>query len=486
MYRFLKRIYRSVHAVPFSTTIQPVLQRRRRKRPDVPQIEVPGENVLSLNTNGIDAAVIPQEIMVLMKRMRGAGYTAYLVGGTVRDLILKRKPKDFDIVVDTTPRKVKRLFWGCMIVGKRCPVALMRVGDEDVEISSFHSFGEQALKRSPASLKMKTDALEHALRHSNSTCSANFIRKYLRENFEGLDDSLSQKATYLALLRLADAQTRDFSINALLFDPLSGFLYDSVGGLEDIRNGIVRTILPPLESFHFDPARVLRAVRVSARCGFALDDATAQAAKAFSPKLIGLNSLPGGRRAMELHALMAHGSSGDSIRLAQKLGLVCAVVPTLSSILCHTMQGDCPCGSFTQATSNLDFNKEEASKRQTLLFALLEAMDKIAEPSQPVPAASWALLMAVSNAGTSDMSAFYSGCLESIRMLVKERSIARNTAKTARSTLNNLVETKQCQSTVSSFLKGINNSDQIRDFVREVIDSTRSMEKGLKKLGWRF
>jgi len=450
---------------------------------DVPLIEVPGERALPAEMHGVKPSEIPGAIMGLMKRMRRAGHTAYLVGGTVRDLLLKRKPKDFDIVVDTTPKKIKKLFWGSMVVGKRIPVAIMRAGDDDVEISSFHSFGEQASRRNPDSLKTKTDALEHALKHSNSTFSANFIRKTLHEKFEDVRGSVSQKATYLALLRLADAQTRDFSINALLYDPHSGYLYDSVGGLQDIQIGVVRTILPPEESFRFDPARVLRALRVSARCGFELDPETARAATSFASQLEGVDSLPGGRRAMELHALMAHGSAAQSVRLAQKLSLICAIAPPLSPVLCHSVGEACTCSRYHQVDKS---DSSSLVKRDALLYALLEALDVLASPSQPVSSASWAVLLATSANKASELSEFLSGCFTSLSALVQERSIARITAKTARTSLKILMDKGHCRNVVSSFLRDDVGHEDVKSFVQDVVSTVQSIERGPKRLGRHF
>lgn len=479
------RIARHVHLrqASMATSSSPTYQRPKPMPADVPLIQVPGESALPVDVHGVKSSEIPKAIMGLMKRMRKAGHTAYLVGGTVRDLLLKRKPKDFDIVVDTTPKKIKKLFWGSMVVGKRVPVAILRAGDEDVEISSFHSFGEQALRRNPDSLKTKTDALEHALKYSNSTFSANFIRKTLHEKFEDVDRSMSQKATYLALLRLADAQTRDFSINALLYDPHSGYLYDSVGGLQDIQSGVVRTILPPHESFRFDPARVLRALRVSARCGFALDADTARAATSFASHLTGVDSLPGGRRAMELHALMAHGSAMESIRLAQKLSLICAIAPPLSPVLCHSLGEPCSCSQVHQVS---EANASSLSKRDGLLFALLEALDALAAPSQPVSSASWAVLLAISTNKATDLSDFLSGSFLSLSALVQERSIARVTAKTARTSLKVLMEMGHCRKAVSSFLRDEVGQGRVKDFVQDVVSTVKSIERGPKKLGGRF
>lgn len=478
----LLRLLHLRHATTAATSA-PTYQRRKALCAEVPLIEVPGERALPAEMHGVKSSEIPGAIMGLMKRMRRAGHTAYLVGGTVRDLLLKRKPKDFDIVVDTTPKKIKKLFWGSMIVGKRIPVAILRAGEDDVEISSFHSFGEQASRRNPDTLKTKTDALEHALKHSNSTFSANFIRKTLHEKFDDVQSSMSQKATYLALLRLADAQTRDFSINALLYDPHSGYLYDSVGGLQDIQTGVVRTILPPEESFRFDPARVLRAMRVSARCGFALDPDTARAATSFASQLAGIDSLPGGRRAMELHALMAHGSAAQSVRLAQTLSLVCAIAPPLAPILCLSSGEACTC------SHNHQVDKPEPSsavKRDALLYALLEALDVVAAPSQPVSSASWAVLLATSTSRASELSEFLSGCFTSLSALVQERSIARITAKTARTSLRILMEMEHCRKLVSSFLGNDFGHEEVKLFVQEVVSTVQSIERGPKRLGRHF
>ena len=186
---------------------------------------------------------------------------------------------------------------------------------------------------------------------------------------------------------------------------------------------------------------------------------------------------------MELHALMAHGSAAQSVRLAQTLSLICAIAPPLAPILCLSSDEACTCSHYHQVDKP---EPSSAVKRDALLYALLEALDVVAAPSQPVSSASWAVLLATSTSRASELSEFLSGCFASLSALVQERSIARITAKTARTSLRILMEMEHCRKLVSSFLGNDFGHEEVKLFVQEVISTVQSIERGPKRLGRHF
>ncbi|MDH5753322.1 MAG: hypothetical protein OEZ59_13005 [Deltaproteobacteria bacterium] len=178
--------------------------------------------------HGIKAQQIHPNVLFICHRLVEQGYTALIVGGAVRDLLLGRSPKDFDLVTSARPEKVKTMFRNARLIGRRFKLAELRFPSMSVEVATFRS---------------------------EPQVSSNGMIK--RDNRYGTPEE--------------DAFRRDFTINALSFDPLTLELFDYVGGLQDVRSGRVRTIKPPGESIQEDPVRMLRAVRFKMRLGFQMD-----------------------------------------------------------------------------------------------------------------------------------------------------------------------------------------------------------------------
>lgn len=204
--------------------------------------------------------VSPNALRVLY-RLKEAGFTAYLVGGCLRDLLLGREPKDFDVVTDATPGQIKRLFRNCRLVGRRFRLAHLHFGDEIIEVATFRAAepnepAEEDLLPLPAET---TEACEERPsrppRHLKSDEGM-----VLRDNVFGTPEQ--------------DALRRDFTVNALFYNIADFSIIDYAGGLEDLRHGVVRTIGDPTVRFTEDPVRMLRAVRFAALLGFTIEDAT--------------------------------------------------------------------------------------------------------------------------------------------------------------------------------------------------------------------
>ncbi|KAL8160103.1 hypothetical protein V2J09_001640 [Rumex salicifolius] len=231
---------------------------------------------------GISTSMIAKPTRVVLKTLKKQGYEVYLVGGCVRDLILKRIPKDFDVITSAQLREVVRSFPRCVIVGRRFPICHVHVDDTVIEVSSFSTVGR------------------------NSS-------KYLK--------SFSAKAPHcskLDYIRWKNCLQRDFTINGLLYDPFSKVIYDYIGGIEDIRRTKVRTVIPAQSSFTED------SVRLAARLGFRFTKEIAHSLKELSCSVLRLDKA---RILMELNYMLAFGSAEASLRLLWKFGLLEILLP---------------------------------------------------------------------------------------------------------------------------------------------------------------
>jgi poly(A) polymerase len=181
------------------------------------------------------------DAIAVLKRLREAGHVAYFAGGCVRDMLLGREPKDFDVATDAPPRRVRELFSNTQAVGAAFGVILVRHRGSQVEVATFRSDGEYRDGRHPSEVRFTTAE--------------------------------------------EDAKRRDFTINGLFLDPLSGQVIDYVGGQEDLKAGRIRAIGDPIKRFEEDSLRLLRAVRFSARFGFRIEPATFTAIVEHAPQL---------------------------------------------------------------------------------------------------------------------------------------------------------------------------------------------------------
>lgn len=181
----------------------------------------------------IDPAHVDSDALYIIQKLHEAGHTAYLVGGSVRDLLVHREPKDYDISTSARPQEIKKIFRrNCFLIGKRFRLAHIRFGKKIIEVSTFRS-GEN-----------DSDLI-------------------VRDNTWGTEEE--------------DVIRRDFTINGLFYDPSEHKVIDYVGGWEDIHKGVLRSIGDPVIRFKQDPVRMLRLIKFRARFGFDIDEETKQA-----------------------------------------------------------------------------------------------------------------------------------------------------------------------------------------------------------------
>jgi poly(A) polymerase len=188
---------------------------------------------------------VDPEALKVLYRLQHGNFTAYLVGGSVRDLLLGRKPKDFDIGTSAHPYEVKKLFRNCWIIGRRFRLAHVRFGEKTIEVATF---------RKQVTLDESAEAEADAV---VETETAKHDRLVQRDNTFGTPEE--------------DAFRRDFTINALFYDIATFSIIDYTGGLEDLRAGVIRSIGDPMVRCQEDPVRMLRAVTLAARLGFVID-----------------------------------------------------------------------------------------------------------------------------------------------------------------------------------------------------------------------
>src|SRR5437762_8555264 len=183
---------------------------------------------------------IDPDALKVLYRLRQSEQVAYLVGGSVRDLLLRRRPKDFDIGTSAHPYQVKKLFRNCWIIGRRFRLAHVRFGTKVIEVATFRRLVDPA-EEAAAEAAPETPSDAHLIH---------------RDNTFGTPEQ--------------DAFRRDFTINALFYDIATFSVIDYVGGLDDLRAGIVRSIGDPEVRMRADPVRMMRGVVLAARLDFGI------------------------------------------------------------------------------------------------------------------------------------------------------------------------------------------------------------------------
>ncbi len=206
-----------------------------------------------------------------MYRLQQLGHTAYLVGGSVRDLLLGRRPKDFDIGTSALPHEIKRAFRNCWIIGRRFRLAHVKFGTKTIEVATFRRQIRLDAEDEPAASDSRDESPEGApVERVNGTDTALADAKPLPAHASRSRDLLIERDNAYGTPE-EDAFRRDFTINGLFYNPAERTVIDYVGGIDDLRAGVVRSIGDPLLRFQEDPVRMLRAIVMSERLEFKLD-----------------------------------------------------------------------------------------------------------------------------------------------------------------------------------------------------------------------
>src|SRR6187397_1039412 len=227
--------------------------------------------VIPREAHTISRRDIDPDALKVLYRLRQGDHIAYLVGGSVRDLLLNRRPKDFDIGTSAHPYQVKKLFRNCWIIGRRFRLAHVKFGNKVIEVATFR-------RQVQPGEEIVADGVPAPDHHHARTADASVDAP--GAGLPPVEDAASRAAREEAQLihrdntfgtPEEDAFRRDFTINALFYDIATFSVIDYVGGLDDLRAGVVRCIGDPEIRFREDPVRMLRAVALAARLDFTID-----------------------------------------------------------------------------------------------------------------------------------------------------------------------------------------------------------------------
>lgn len=268
---------------------------------------------------------VDPDALKVVKALQKAGHTAYIVGGGVRDLVLKQKPKDYDISTSAKPEEIKQLFRGqCLLIGRRFRLAHIRFGKKIIEVATFRAGDNES------------DQL------------------IVHDNVWGTPEQ--------------DVQRRDFTINGLFYDPSTETIIDYVGGYPDLQKKYLRTIGQPFLRFKQDPVRMIRLIKFQARFGFEVDEDARIAMAECRPEI---KKSSQARIFEEILRMLESGSARSFIKLMNETGFLEHLMPPFSEFL-ETPDGV----EVFSYLEELDSRKEEITDRalslSCLVFPLLQ------------------------------------------------------------------------------------------------------------------
>jgi poly(A) polymerase len=236
----------------------------------------------------IDKEGVDHDALYVIERLQQQGYSAYLVGGGVRDLLAEQTPKDFDVSTDAKPEEIKKLFGRqCLLIGRRFRLAHIRFGKKVIEVSTFRAFEQQ---------------VEGEL--------------ILNDNVFGSPEE--------------DALRRDFTINGLFYNPHDETVIDYVGGFEDLQKGVLSTIGDPLVRFKEDPVRMIRLLKFNARFNYEIDSPSMSALEALKDEI---TKSAQARILEELLRMLESGFAEPFFRKMSEKGLLEPIAPLLALFL---------------------------------------------------------------------------------------------------------------------------------------------------------
>lgn len=268
-----------------------------------PSVSVaPALRVIPRDVHGISRKQMSRSALKVLYHLREAGFSAYLVGGAVRDLLVGRAPKDFDIATDATPEQVKSIFRNCRLIGRRFRLAHVVFGREIIEVATFRA-------------SSVNDDEEEGRQVLDSG-------RLVRDNVYG---SIEE-----------DAVRRDFTANALYYSIADFGVHDYVGGFDDVQERTLRLIGEPEARYREDPVRMLRAARLAAKLDFSIEPATA----APIPRLASLlaDAAPA-RLFEEAMKLFLAGHARASFEQLEALGLLPELLPETAQALASNKSG---------------------------------------------------------------------------------------------------------------------------------------------------
>jgi poly(A) polymerase len=280
--------------------------------------------VYTQNEHSINLADVDFDAKRIVERLASAGYETYIVGGAVRDLLLHKKPKDFDIVSAANPNQIKKLFRNARIIGHRFRLVHVAVGEKIFEVSTFRSIVE------------------------GSTSNV----------FGSIEE---------------DVLRRDFTLNALFYDPKKQLVIDYVGGMQDIRDGHIKPIIPLKTIFVDDPVRMIRAVKYASTTGFKLPFSLGWKIRKQAPLLDGISP---SRRTEEIFKIVRSADAAKIVENLESYGLYQYLQPKASSLM-----RDDPSfrEKYLQRLSVLNQGNEASEDKQNLTALIGDYLESVVD-----------------------------------------------------------------------------------------------------------
>ncbi|MDE2401773.1 MAG: polynucleotide adenylyltransferase PcnB [Burkholderiales bacterium] len=281
---------------------------RKARIPVGKRVDVPAQE------HGIDPKLVDDRAVKVVQTLQHAGFEAYIVGGAVRDLLVGLRPKDFDVATNATPEQVKGLFRRAFIIGRRFRIVHVVFGrgrdNEVIEVSTFRAYLDANAAEQVAGNE-KTSRSELA----GKSHVVDGEGRVLRDNVWGPQDQ--------------DAARRDFTVNAMYYDPSTGVVVDYHGGIKDMKKRVLRMIGVPDVRYREDPVRIVRLVRFAAKLGFDIEAKTREPLLAMSELLA---NIPQSRLFDEMIKLLQTGHAQASLDQLRKLGLDQGMFPILDAV----------------------------------------------------------------------------------------------------------------------------------------------------------
>ena len=274
--------------------------------PNVPDVPV----IIPSDIHGIDPTLISRNAVRVTEGLQQAGFRAFIVGGAVRDLLLGIAPKDFDVATDATPEQVQKLFRRARIIGRRFQIVHVQFGQEIIETSTFRALVDPPPADAAPPKRLKRDELDRR------THAVDASGRVLRDNVWGEQHE--------------DATRRDFTINAMYYDPATQTVLDYHNGIADVRARLLRMIGDPTTRFREDPVRMLRVVRFAAKLGFEIEAHTRAPIQSLADLI---NNVPAARLFDEMLKLLLSGHALACLQQLRKEGLHHGLLPLLDVVL---------------------------------------------------------------------------------------------------------------------------------------------------------
>ncbi len=283
---------------------------------------LPPPVIIPRGKHSISRKLIDSDALKVLYRLRRFGFVSYLVGGGVRDILLGKRPKDFDIATNARPSEIRKIFRNSRTIGRRFRlVQVFFRGGKIVEVATFRRQSE-------------------------------FDHRDIDDDDDDGDDTTRAQNSFGTPAE--DAFRRDITINGLFYNVDDFTIVDYVGGLEDLKNGIVRSIGAPRVRFHEDPVRMIRVVRHAARTGFSIDPESYQAVLDMQGEI---TSCPQARVRDEFLRDLGSGSACPAMELMMKTGIIYSLYPEYQECL---GDGECP----------------EAAEYRGYMLRLMEVLDR--------------------------------------------------------------------------------------------------------------